>query len=807
MIRNYFLVAFRNLTRNKFFSAINIFGLSVAMSICLGIIMLVADQLTYDRYNTRRERIYRINTQTVNPDGSVSGNDYATSPLMLGEEMKTGYAGIEETVRLRRGFGNGWIEFEQNVNIPLGGFFADANALDFFQYELEHGDKRTALKEPYSVVLTKKAARKLFTQDNPVGEIIKVGELGEYKVTGVIKETDHKSHIVFEALASYSTVESLEANEKLGKDGNWDNYTAGWVYLLLKEGYDAPQIEREFAKLTKLHKPAPWSANDNRSYKFYLQNISEITPGAFINNSIGPFMPRIFVYFFGGLALIVMLTSCFNYTNLSIARSLTRAREIGVRKVNGAHRHQIFFQFIAESVLLAFFALAVSVGLLLIVKPFLLNLNFARVLKWDLEGNLFVYSAFAVFSLVVGIMAGFFPAVVLSKFQPVKVLKNAGGGLKLFSRVGLRKSLLVIQFSLSLVFIISVILLYNQLALFTEADHGFDMKSKIAVKLNSTAYDVLQNELKKQSNVVNVAPVSHLPATGMNYGDGYKHHLSDESGVVLSHYYVDHNYIDNMKLNLIAGRNFREEDGASNSNFMIINERAVKALHFDSNTDALGQVLFMEADSSKVEIIGVLKDYNHSVMMEQIQPLGLKYNPKNYSLLQVQYAGTYDNAAKTVEAAWAKVNPSLKLDYTSFEEEIGKFYETVFSDFVSIVGVLAFMAIFIACLGLLGMATYTIETRMKEISIRKVLGSSDHALVLLLSKSFAVLLVIAIFFALPLSWFINNLWLEMIAYRTSFSVSVVATGVLTLLVLGLLTVGSQTLRAAFANPADNLKNE
>ena len=238
MLKNYIQVALRNLRRHKFFSAINIFGLSISMSVCLGIIMLVADQMMYDRYNTNSDRIYRVVTRYLNPDGSPSGNDYSTSPQPLAETLLKDYTGVERAVRIRRGFGNSWIELEPgfDVNIPVSGFFMDHDGLALFQYELEYGDANTALKEPYSVVLSKAASKKLFKQDNPVGEVIKVGNLGEYKVTGVLKDLGNRTHIVFEALASYSTIKSLEANGTFGAaDSDWQNWTSGWVYLLLEE--------------------------------------------------------------------------------------------------------------------------------------------------------------------------------------------------------------------------------------------------------------------------------------------------------------------------------------------------------------------------------------------------------------------------------------------------------------------------------------------------------------------------------------------------------------------------------------------
>jgi putative ABC transport system permease protein len=810
MIKNYIQVAMRNLRRHKFFSFINIFGLAISMSVCLGIIMLVADQLTYDRYNTKRDRIYRVITRNLNPDGSSSGNDYSTSPQIVAQAMLEDYTGISKAVRIRRGFGNNWLELDpgRDINIPLSGFFVDEDALDVFEYELELGDPETALKDPYSVVLSNKAAKKLFSTNNPVGEVIKVGKLGEYKVTGVLKETNHKSHIVFEGLASYSTIKSLEADSTFSSsDSGWDNFTAGWVYLLLEEGQSPVEIERHLNDYANKQQASKAANKDERKIQFYLQNLSSITPGGFINNPIGPFMPMIFVYFFGGLALIIMITSCFNYTNLSIARALTRAKEIGIRKVNGAFRYQIFAQFISEAVIMAVFALCLALLFLLAVKPFMLNLRFAQALRWDLEGNIYVYSVFIVFSICIGLLAGFFPAVILSKFQPVKVFKNVGGSIKLFSKMGLRKSLLVIQFTLSLIFILSVLLLYNQLQLFVKADHGFDMANKINVRLNNTSYTALKEQLGSYSTIQSIAAASHIPATGVTYGDNFKKTLGDKEGTPLDYFVVDEGYLENMNIPLIAGKNFDALAGEKNKSSIIINEEAVKTLQFSTAHDAIGEFIYLESDSSKHEIIGVIKNYNHQMMMSKVEAMALKYNPDQFNIIQIKYTGSREDAIKNIEAAWAKINASSKLDYRDFEEEVRSFYKTVFSDFVSIIGVIAFMAIIISCLGLLGMATYATETRLKEISIRKVLGSSNLALVLLLSKSFIFLLIIAIALAVPAAWFINNLWLQLIAYRTELSIGVIGCGILVLIILGGLTIGSQTIRAAWANPVDNLKND
>lgn len=808
MIRNYFLVAVRNLTRNKFFSAINIFGLAVSMSICMAIIMLVADQMLYDRHISKRDRIFRINSYAVDNKGvDRSSVDNATSPMTLRDELLTHYTGFEKVVRLKRGFGNNWLSFENNnVNIPVRGYYADPEFFDVFEYDFLYGDKETALKEPHSVVLTSDAAKKLFKQENPVGETLKVGELGLFTVTGVLAKTKAKSHIVFEALASMSTVKSLEAAGKIGNDmENWTDFWNGWNYVLVEDGKRAEDVVGALEKIYQQH-IASIPNPETYKAKFRLQSILDITPGSLVNNAIGPSLPWVFVYFLSGLAGVIMLTSCFNFTNLSIARSLKRAKEIGVRKVTGAARWQIFTQFISESLVVALCALMLALLLMVVLKPLMLELTFAKVFMWDLALNYRVIVTFIGFAVVVGIIAGMFPAVVLSSFEPVKVLKSLNS-VKLFSRMGLRKFLLVSQFTISLVFILTVIIMYNQLELFINKDYGFNMQKNIVVRLNNTSAEALKTELQKYPNVKNVTAASHVPASGVTYGDGFKKDLAEKEWTNLSYFFVDEDYANNMEIEIVAGKYFAAENGVANQNFIVINEQAVRAFHFESASEALGQEIIYRSDSSKKVILGIVKNYNHSSLLSKVEPMALMYNSKETGLVQVRYEGTHDDASKTIEKAWAAVNPGLKSDFKEVEEEIKFFYNTVFGDVVNILGFIAGLAIMISCLGLLGMATYSIETRMKEVSIRKVLGSTDQGLVLLLSKGFLKLLFIAILVGVPLAWFANNLWLQLIAYRTDITIGIIVQGVAILLILGGLTIGSQTLRAAFANPAENLKND
>lgn len=807
MLQNYWKTAIRSLLRHRFFSMINIFGLSVAMALSMVIIMLVADQMMYDRYNSKRDRIYRVNSIPINENGTTF-SETATTTLPLRDELLEKYTGIEKAVRVVRGFGNMWLEIEQNVNIPVAGFYVDPEVLDLFEYELEYGDQRTALTEPFSVVLTKKTAKKLFSKENPVGESFKVGDEGPYKVTGVLKETDHKSHIVFDALASISSIKKTgEAKHNRFKDlTDWYQYTGGWVYLLLQKEKNQADIQPHLEKIQKEYFTTLPKPESQQRVRYSLQRLMDITPGPFINNPIGPFSPWIFVYFFIGLAAVVMLTSCFNFTNLSIARSLTRAREIGVRKVTGAKRWQIFLQFLSESIIVSLFSLLVAMILLVCLRPLMQELSFARLMKWDLEANYFVFGIFIVFAAGVGIMAGLFPALVMSGFQPVKVLKGIINA-KLFSHIGLRKALLVAQFTFSLIFIISVLVVFNQLQLFLKADHGFSMNKKIVVALSHTSPETLKTELLKYNNIESVTAVSHLPAAGTSYGEDYKRSLDEKAWTNMNYFSVDEDYLNNIKVPLVAGKFYSPAAGQANKKWIVINEKAVEKFHFKNAADAIGQELIAQKDSSKFIVIGVVKNYNHQMLMEKMEAMALVYNPAEFNLLQVEYTDTFEKAGASIETAWAKINPQLKVDYKDFYNEVHKIYDIFFGDIVSILSVISVLAILISCLGLLGMATYATETRIKEISIRKILGSTDRALIYLLSKGFVVVLLVAVAIAVPLSYFINNLWLELLAYHVSVSFLTLFSGVLALLFFGILTIGSQAWRAIYINPVKNLKSE
>src|SRR5690606_6428305 len=525
-------------------------------------------------------------------------------------------------------------------------------------------------------------------EENPLGLTVDMGELGMFTVTGVLAETTQKSHIVFEALASLSTVKNL-GNESAKILDDWTNYWEGWTYVLLEPGTSPTTVKQHLDQVYDEHIGTITSPGVHKM-KFRIQALVDITPGPMMNNSIGPVLPWAFVWFLSGLAAVILITSCFNFTNLSIARSLTRAREIGVRKVTGATRWQLFTQFLSESVIVSLFALVLAIGMIYLLKPFVVDLAFARFLKWNLSANYVVYGLFFILAIGVGLLAGLFPAGILSGFQPVKVLKNLGN-TRLMSKVGLRKTLLVVQFSVAMIFILTVIVMYNQLSLFSHHDNGFSSENKVIIQKGETSIVNLKTELLKQANVQNVSAASHIPLAGIQYGGDFLRSLSEKEGKSLSYFSVDEDYLANMELTLVAGKFFTPEAGESNRNFIMLNETALKEFHFNSPAEAIGEVLIMKRDSSEKQIIGVVKDYHFELFAESLEPLALMYNPDEYKLLQVTYSGSFEDVTKSAERAWSVVNPGLKVEVKDFDAEMGKLFDIVFGTLIRLLGFIAFI--------------------------------------------------------------------------------------------------------------------
>lgn len=794
MFFNYLKTGLRAIKKQKLFSAINIFGLSFSLSVCMVIIMLLADQFSYDRYNSQSDSIYQVNIRDTDHP-IIKG--MATTPFPLGPKMTTEHSQVTDYVRFIGGFGNHWIGIMQNVNIPVSGFFADPQTLELFEYELQHGNAQSALSEPFQVVLTHEMAMKLFGKAEVLGEVIEVGELGSYIISGIMKPIPGKSHIKFDALASIASYEALAKQKKVDDlKENWDNRWKSWNYVKLAPGTAKGEIESYLADVSQVQ----YEDQENEVPSFFLQEITAINPGPMVGNAIGPGIPMIFVYFLAGMALVIMLSACFNYTNLSLARSLNRAREVGVRKVFGASRLQIILQFLAESVLISVFAFLFSIVVLSFIKPIFLELNFSQMLDWDLSQSLEVYAMCFLFSVSVGLIAGIIPSLFHSSVGAMEALKSLAG-VRVFSKMGMRNFLIVAQFGLSLFLIITVKLVYNQMDFMIQKDYGFDSENIVVVRMNGADPQLLKNEMAQYPNLISSSMAQFVPATGTSSSTTMTYNEEEYDFNRMS---VDHQYINNMGLDLIAGSNFV---AGNETNKLIINEALVDALQFEHATEAIGQLMILD-DSTRQEIIGVVENYHHETLFSNIKPLMLYHDPERLGVLQVRVnANNFTASIQDIERAWAAVNQDLQIDYKVMNEEIAFFAELIFGDLTKIVTFISMLALIIAGLGLMGMVVYAMQVRMKEVSIRKVLGSTNKQLMYVLSSKFLKLLVIAIMVSLPLTYYINSLWLNYIAFHVDFSVSVIAFGVLIVAVIGVLVVGSQTWKTANTNPSEVLRYE
>lgn len=795
MLYNYLKTAIRTISRNRLFSFINVFGLAFSISVCMILIMLLGDQLSYDRYNPNGEHIYRINHSRPVMDPLIEG--MATTPMPLAEELISGYPGIHQVSRLYRGFGNDWIKIMQDVNIPISGFYADPNFLNMFAFDLEIGDPETALDEPFNVVLTKESAQRIFNKTNPLGSVVEVGALGNYKVTGVLKEINGKSHIKFDGLASMSSLYALSKKGLAPDDiDSWRNTSDSWTYIQLEEGKSPELLADHLNEISQ----EQYSKMEDIALSFHLQSILSISPGPLIGNQIGPSIPNFFFYFLFAMAGVIILSSSFNYTNMSLARSLSRSREVGVRKVFGAHKGHIFFQFLVESVLVALLAFLFSFLILFFLKPVFLNLSFSQLLDMQLNQSALVYLTCLSFAIIIGIIAGILPSMFHSSLTPLTGLKKLAG-VKVFSRIRTRNALIVVQFGLSVFLIITVRLIYGQMTYMIEKDYGFDADNILVVQMHDADIDKFKNELTKFPSIKNTAAAGIVPATGTSHSRSV---FIDQEEKTINHFSIDENYIENMGLTLVAGRGFTSELKETK---LMINESAVTYLGFEDAQSAIGEQVHF-GDSIIYDLVGVVKDYHHETAFSTIKPLALVYEPDRFSIVQVKInSHDYEQATKDLESVWNALYPDKRIEYKLMSKEIAFFTDMIFGDLVKIISFVALLAIVIACLGLTGMVLYSTQSRLKEVSIRKVLGAGTFSLIGMLASGFIKLLSIALLIFIPLSWYFNHLWLDFIAYRIQPGAGVLLFGIAIVSLLGLFIVGSLSWKTANTDPSVVLRDE
>jgi putative ABC transport system permease protein len=809
MLLNYIKVGIRNLLKYKVFSFINVFGLAAAMTICLLVILMLADQKSYDRFNVKKDDIYRILSDK--PDFR---NPYATTPFPLATRLKTDDPIIREATCLMRGVGGDAVYNRRSAE--MRGYFADPAFFDVFSFELEKGDKGSALTGPNSMVISEDVAHRLFGDENPIGKTIEFSDRGlnylgqgeasgastpwgSYAITGIIAGKKYRSHLKFDVLVSASSIQALALTKKIPDlEGNWQDLFHCYTYVLLDPAKKISDLDAALGRLVSMHyKGLP----DLKGFKLSGQKLTDISPGILLGNEPNIILPRIAYYFLSILALVIMVSACLNYTSLSIARALTRAKEIGIRKVNGAGRKDLILQFLSESVLTALSALVMALIFLYGVRSAFLGLWVNRYLNFDLHADASVYLVFLGLALLIGLVAGIYPALYLSRFQPVKVLRNTESMRP--GKWSVRKVLSIFQFSVSLVFIISSILIFNQSRHFLKFKYEFNANNIVNIELQNNDYRVVARELGAVPGVSGISACDYIPVTGRSEGASIKRAGSKDEYKQVMMLRTDEHFVGNLQLALVAGRNLAS--GRSAERYVLVNQAAVKEFGYKDPAAIIGQAFSSKYDSATLTVVGVVEDFHMGLDQAKIQPLILQNSPALFQFANIRIAGSGSGAILAgLESKWETIDPAHPFKYRWFDDELASTSQGFF-DIVSILGFIAFLAVSIACLGMLGMATYNTERKMKEVGIRKTLGAANSGIVYLLSKEFIRILVISILIAAPSSYILNNLWLRKFPNRVDFGFGTILLGVMILLALGLLAIGSQTIRASRRNPVDALK--
>lgn len=804
MLKSIIVTALRNIIRNKSFSLINLIGLSVSMSLGMLIILIVKEQLTFDNFHHDAERIYRVNTMALRVEGDRE--PYASTPHPLGQVIEDEYTFAEEVVSIDARLRGDAIY--ENINVPLEGLTVDPSFLTVFNFELAKGNPSTALNSPKDLVLTHETAERIFGTKEPIGQTMTISGYGDFTVTGVLKPFPSKTHFDFQALASMTALAQWQNEGVVSSSINdWTNYYASYTYFKVKAGRSEDEIAKALSEIsTKYYNGLKLETRD-KGYEFYLQSLNAITPGPELSNQMGQGMPTFLLIFLGTLAGVVLLMSVFNFTNLMIAKSISRSREIGVRKVVGAKRFQVFFQFVGETVTFALISLVVSYLLLQFLKTGYLQLPLNEEFAMSLEEDFSLFVIFLLFAIIVGIIAGLLPAAYLSAFQPLKALKDRSGSVKVYGRMTFRKILMTTQFTLSVVFVVVVLIIYSQVTFMLNADYGFNQKDILNIRLQGNDFQKLATEIRTLSGVESVGGVSHRLGTWSDRSSDYKRERNDEP-FGMRDFLVDDNYIKNLQLDFIAGRNFDVAEQTGSEKHIILNETALTSFGFPSPGAAIGQTLYVD-DSVMLQVIGVVRDFHYRPLNSAIGPLALRFNTNDLGFLSAKInPGQKANVIAGIQSIWKKIDPVHPIEMMMLEEEIDDAYRQAgMKDVLVIVGYITFLAVTLACLGMLGMAMYATQTRIKEVGVRKVMGASVTQVIVLLSKSFMGLIAVSVVLGVPVAMFLGNLFLELYAYKIDITIGLVLTGVATIGLLGLAIICSQTMRAARSKPVDSLRYE
>jgi putative ABC transport system permease protein len=795
MFKNYLIISFRNTLKNKWFSLLNIAGLAVGMACFILILMFVQFETSFDRFHEKSDRIYRVLSQNNRIQPGVSEFD-DNSPELLAEALVAAFPEIKNATRTRKSFTDQAILQYQDKNFYQAGIFADPEFFKIFSFPLLKGGVEQALMVPKSIVLTESVSQKLFGSDNPLGRMIVYKERNrkyDMTVTGVIADVPRNSHLQFDYIISHATTVAEKKDSYM--IANWDvwNYT---TYVELTSPAAKAQVEGKFPSFL-----------DNQGEKeskieFFLQPIEDVHLRSQIQGERATNNQVRYVYLFMSIALIILLIACINYMNLVTARSMTRAKEIGIRKVSGANRRQLIKQFIGETLLVTMFALGFSLLMIKFILP-AFNLLIGTDLQMSLLSQTSLLLMIGGTVLFVGIASGTYPALVLSALRPVNVLKEFSASGKKGS--GLRNALVVFQFGASIILIACTLVVFNQLKYVKKQKLGFDREHVVVIPIREQGTrdkaEAIRNQLLQHPDVLGVSVTGGLPTNiRSNYFGGK---FIKENGEIikpkLCFDYVDYDFLDVFKIELVRGRNFSREF-SEDEKAILINEALWTQLGW---TEPAGKEIDVFGYN---RVIGVVKDFHFASFHSEIEPMALAFGKGGNNIAVRVRPGDVTSRVEMIREVFKNNSRSQPFDFYFLDDAFNNLYQRE-QRTGEIFGYFSLLAIFIACLGLLGLASFMVERRTKEIGIRKILGAPVPKLVGLLTRDFVRMVVLANLIAWPVAYFAMRKWLESFAYRIDITLGVFLLAAGAALLIAFLTISSQTLRAAMSNPVDTLRYE
>lgn len=805
MFKNYFKIFIRNISRFKLYSIINIGGLAVGMAACILILLFIQRELSFENMHSKADRIYRV--LTIDKALGTHNQRVGITMPALGPALPEAFPEVEATLRLTGG-GRTLLRYQDRPAVYAEQMrSADANFFDFFDFPLLQGDPATALAEPYCIILTETLAKQIFGDEDPMGKTVRTGNGNDLKVTGILKDLPDNTHLEFDALGSIATVAAI-ARANQPPNSTQPVWVELWqliampTYARFAEGASVEGFAEKFTKLSR-------DNGVSENFEITLQPLLDVhlhsTDVIFdpvsnkgnINN----------IYIFSAIALLILLIAAVNYMNLSTARSTERAREVGMRKVVGSRRAQLLGQFIGESLLTTFVALLLALPLASLALPWLNNLTVSQMVM-DLAGNPLLVVFLVAMLIAVGVLAGLYPAFVLAGFKPVTVLK---GSFKSGSKgIILRRALVVIQFTLSIALIGVTAIIQKQLHYVQSKDLGYNREQVLIFDMYDQTMgqnlETFRTELLQHSAFVSAAASGNVPGRTFGRTRVRPEGVSDEDIWIWSVFAAAPETLPTLGMEIASGRNFSREMATDTAGVVLMNETAARQLHWEN---PLGKRLYFgQQDSTGVEVIGVVKDFHFAGLHQNIEPVvifPLSNFPGNLVAARIQ-PGRIPEAMEIAEKAWQKVYPDHPFNFGFLDDEFDNLYRSDMNT-GKIVNIFSALAILIACLGLFGLASHSTAQRIKEIGVRKVLGASTGTIIRLLVTDFVRWVVLANLFAWPIAWLAASRWLEGFAYRINVDPLLFLIASLAALLIAVITVISQSWRAALINPARALRYE